>query len=111
MRLMEATPAYRWTLTELAERLHLTPGYLIRLFKLATGLPPMAYLSRFRVETAATLLLHTDAPVTQIGNSVGWPDQNYFARRFKAHYGLAASTYRARFSHSVVHMDPHGERH
>jgi AraC family L-rhamnose operon transcriptional activator RhaR len=64
----------------------------------------MAYLSRFRVETAAAMLLHTDQPVAQIGHSVGWPDQNYFARRFKAHYGLAASTYRARFSHTTVHM-------
>jgi AraC family L-rhamnose operon transcriptional activator RhaR len=104
MRMMEAAPAYKWTLTELADRLHLAPGYLIRLFKSATGLPPMAYLSRFRVETAAAMLLHTDQPVAQIGHSVGWPDQNYFARRFKAHYGLAASTYRARFSHTTVHM-------
>jgi AraC family L-rhamnose operon transcriptional activator RhaR len=104
MRMMEAVPAYRWTLTELADRLHLAPGYLVRLFKSATGLPPMAYLSRFRVEMAAEMLLHTDQPVTQIGHSVGWPDQNYFARRFKTHYGLAASTYRARFSHTVVHM-------
>jgi AraC family L-rhamnose operon transcriptional activator RhaR len=104
MRMMEATPAYRWTLTELAQRLHLAPGYLIRLFKSTTGLPPMAYLSRFRVETAAAMLLHTDQPVTQIGHSVGWPDQNYFARRFKAHYGLTASTYRARFSTTAVHM-------
>ncbi|HEX5115414.1 MAG TPA: AraC family transcriptional regulator [Pseudonocardiaceae bacterium] len=104
MRMMEAAPAYKWTLTELAQRLHLAPGYLIRLFKSATGLPPMAYLSRFRVETAAEMLLHTDQPVTQIGTSVGWPDQNYFARRFKAHYGLAASTYRARFSHTAVHL-------
>ena len=58
----------------------------------------MAYLSRFRVETAAAMLLHTDQPVTQIGHSVGWPDQNYFARRFKAHYGLSATTYRKRFA-------------
>jgi AraC family L-rhamnose operon transcriptional activator RhaR len=105
MRLMEAAPAHHWTLTELAERLHLAPGYLVRIFKSATGLPPMAYLSRFRVETAAAMLLHTDHPVTHIGTSVGWPDQNYFARRFKAHYGLAASTYRARFSHTAVHLD------
>jgi AraC family L-rhamnose operon transcriptional activator RhaR len=98
MRLMEAQLAHRWTLTELAGRLHLAPGYLVRLFKSATGLPPMAYLSRYRVETAATLLLHTDEPVTHIGSSVGWPDQNYFARRFKAHYGLSATAYRQRFS-------------
>jgi AraC family L-rhamnose operon transcriptional activator RhaR len=56
------------------------------------------------VETAAAMLLHTDQPVAQIGHSVGWPDQNCFARRFRAHDGLAASTYRERFSHTTVHM-------
>jgi AraC-like DNA-binding protein len=44
------------------------------------------------------LLLHSDDPVTAIGRAVGWPDQNYFARRFKAHYGLSATTYRKRFA-------------
>jgi AraC-like DNA-binding protein len=87
-----------WTLPELAEQLHLAPGYLVRVFKAGTGLPPMAYLARLRAEMAATLLLRTDQPVTAIGRAVGWPDQNYFARRFKAHYGLSATTYRARFA-------------
>jgi AraC family L-rhamnose operon transcriptional activator RhaR len=103
MRMMEGRPAYQWTLTELAGELHLAPGYLVRLFKSATGLPPMAYLSRHRVELAATRLLHTDQPINRIGESVGWPDQNYFARRFKSHYGLSASTYRARFTNAVKH--------
>jgi AraC family L-rhamnose operon transcriptional activator RhaR len=98
MRMMEADPARPWTLTELAHALHLAPGYLVRLFKSATGLPPMAYLSRHRVELAADRLLHTDQPISRIGESVGWPDQNYFARRFKSHYGLSASTYRQRFN-------------
>ncbi|GAA3591769.1 hypothetical protein GCM10022419_088260 [Nonomuraea rosea] len=97
MRLMEAAPEHRWTLAGLAAELHLTRGYLVRRFKSATGLPPMAYLSRFRVELAAALLLHTDQSITRIGETVGWPDANYFARRFKAHYGLSASAYRARF--------------
>jgi AraC family transcriptional regulator, L-rhamnose operon transcriptional activator RhaR len=104
MRLMESAPEHRWTLAELAADLHLTRGYLVRRFKAATGLPPMAYLSRFRVETAAALLLHTDQSVTQIGEAVGWPDANYFARRFKAHYGLSATTYRARFRHNAVRL-------
>ncbi|WP_305788213.1 AraC family transcriptional regulator [Symbioplanes lichenis] len=104
MRLLEADPARRWTLTELADSLHLTSSYLVRLFKATTGLPPMAYLARHRVETAASLLLHTDEPITHIARSVGWPDQNYFARRFRAHFGLSASAYRTRFAHRTVRV-------
>jgi AraC family L-rhamnose operon transcriptional activator RhaR len=106
MRLLEDRLAYRWTLTELADQLHLAPGYLVRLFKATTGLPPMAYLARLRAEHAATLLLHSDQPVTCIGQAVGWPDQNYFARRFRAHYGLSATTYRARFATGAIHLAP-----
>jgi AraC family L-rhamnose operon transcriptional activator RhaR len=105
MRMMEADPARHWTLAELAGELHLAPGYLVRLFKSVTGLPPMAYLSRHRVELAADRLLHTDLPISRIGESVGWPDQNYFARRFKAHYGLPASVYRQRFN-AIRHSYP-----
>jgi AraC family L-rhamnose operon transcriptional activator RhaR len=113
MRLLEAEPARQWTLTELAEGLHLSPRYLVRIFKTTTGLPPMAYLAQHRVEQAASLLLHTDQPITQIAQAVGWADQNYFARRFKAHYGLSATTYRQRFTHHAVGLGsatgmPHG---
>lgn len=104
MRLMEESPEHGWTLSELAESLHLAPGYLIRLFKSATGLPPMAFLARHRVEIAAAQLLHTDQAISRIGESVGWPDQNYFARRFRAHYGMSASTYRARFTGSPARL-------
>jgi Helix-turn-helix domain len=76
----------------------LAPAYLVRLFKDATGLPPKAYLAQVRAERAAVLLLNTHDPVTSVGREVGWPDQNYFARRFKAHYGLSATTYRKRFA-------------
>jgi AraC family L-rhamnose operon transcriptional activator RhaR len=104
MRLMEAAPERPWTLAELADELHLTRGYLVRRFKASTGLPPMAYLSRFRVEMAAAMLLHDDLSITQIGEAVGWADANYFARRFKAHYGMSASAYRSHFSHNSVRL-------
>ena len=104
MRLLESRLAHPWTLPELASELHLSPRYLVRIFKTTTGLPPMAYLAQHRVEKAATLLLHTDRPITQIGRAVGWADQNYFARRFKAHYGLPATTYRQRFAHRTVRL-------
>lgn len=104
MLLMESAPEHGWTLRELADRLHLAPGYLVRLFKCATGLPPIAYLSRHRVELAATQLLRTDDPIAHIARTVGWPDQNYFARRFKAHFGLSASVYRSRFNREAARL-------
>jgi AraC family L-rhamnose operon transcriptional activator RhaR len=104
MEMMEERPEHAWTLTELAESLHLAPGYLVRLFKASAGLPPMAFLARHRVEVAAARLLHTDQPISRIGESVGWPDQNYFARRFRAHYGMSASTYRARFTGNTARL-------
>ncbi len=104
MRLLEADLARDWTLKILAAELHLAPGYLVRLFNAATGLPPMAYLAQLRAEHAAVLLLHSHEPVTSIGRAVGWPDQSGFARRFKAHYGLSATTYRKRFAAGAVHL-------
>jgi AraC family L-rhamnose operon transcriptional activator RhaR len=100
-RLREPHP---WTLTELATALHLAPGYLVRLFKSVTGLPPMAYLTRHRAELAAERLLHGDEPVNAIGESVGWGDPNYFARRFRAHLGLSASAYQAQFRNNAMRL-------
>jgi AraC family L-rhamnose operon transcriptional activator RhaR len=104
IRLLETDLARSWTLTGLAAELHLVPGYLVRLFNDATGLPPMAYLAQLRAEHAALLLLHSDEPVTSIGRAVGWPDQSGFARRFKAHYGLSATAYRRRFATSAARL-------
>ena len=98
IKLLETRLAEHWTLTRLADELFLAPCYLLRLFKAATGLPPMAYLARLRTEYAADLLLHSDESIAGIGRAVGWPDQNYFARRFRIHYGLSASAYRSSFS-------------
>jgi AraC family transcriptional regulator, L-rhamnose operon transcriptional activator RhaR len=94
IRLLETRIMHTWTIPELAAELHLAPNYLIRLFKTATGLPPMRYLAHHRAESAAVLLAETEQPLAQIGEAVGWPDPNYFARRFKALYGLTPSSYR-----------------
>jgi AraC family L-rhamnose operon transcriptional activator RhaR len=99
VHLLENDPAHEWTLPELASRLHLDKCHVARIFKAGTGLSPMAYLARCRAERAAALLLRSDMPVNDVALQVGWPDPNYFARRFKAHFGLSASQYRAQFGH------------
>jgi AraC family transcriptional regulator, L-rhamnose operon transcriptional activator RhaR len=104
MQMLDSDLRRPWTLPELAAALHVSPSYLLRLFKDASGVPPMAYLARRRVETAAERLLHGDDPVHHIGRDVGWPDQNYFARRFKAHFGLSATDYRSRFADGAARL-------
>jgi sugar (pentulose or hexulose) kinase len=79
---------------QLAGELAVDPSYLVRLFKSDTGLPPIAFLNRHRAELAANLLLRTELPIAGVGERVGWSDPNYFARRFKAHFGMSATAYR-----------------
>ena len=96
LRLIEQDPSLPWTLSGLALRLHLQPGYLARIFRRATGLPPLAYVHRRRAEIAAGLLARTALPVAEIGARVGWPDANLFARRFRALLGVSPSQWRMR---------------
>ncbi|WP_184546358.1 AraC family transcriptional regulator [Streptosporangium becharense] len=94
IRLMKSDLGHGWSLGELADASFLTPGYLIRLFKASVGMPPIAYLTHLRAETAAMLLTQTDHPISRVGHLVGWPDQNHFARRFRAHFGMSATSFR-----------------
>lgn len=96
VHLMENDPGHSWTLAELATAACTERTHLVRLFQRDLGLPPIAYLNRLRTQAAARLLVQTDQPVTQIGARLGWDDASYFAKRFKAAYGLSPSLYRKR---------------
>jgi AraC family L-rhamnose operon transcriptional activator RhaR len=91
---MEDRLDHDWGLVELARMLELNRSYLVRLFKRHTGQSPMAWLARRRAEKAAVLLLTTDKPIATVGREVGWHDPNYFARRFRAAFGVSARQYR-----------------
>jgi AraC family L-rhamnose operon transcriptional activator RhaR len=101
IRLMEEDIRRDWTLPELARRLGVDKSYLVRLFRAHTGSPPMNFLAKLRAERAALLLLRTARDVGVIGEQVGWGDPNYFARRFKAHFGLSATKYRDKFEQAM----------
>ena len=98
IRLMELDLRRDWTLPDLARRLEVDKSYLVRLFRAQTGSPPMHFLAKIRAEWAAVLLLRTARDVAEIGKQVGWADPNYFARRFKAEFGMSATKYRERFA-------------
>jgi AraC family L-rhamnose operon transcriptional activator RhaR len=107
IRLMEEDIRRDWTLPELARRMKVDKSYLVRLFRSQTGSPPMQFLAKIRAERAAVLLLRTNRDVGVIGEQVGWDDPNYFARRFKAHFGISATKYREKFAKATARQAEH----
>lgn len=95
IELLASAPAQAWTAQGLARRLGVDPAYLSRAVAGTTGLPPMGYLARLRAERAAALLSSGDQDIASIAAAVGWHDPVRFARRFKAHFGVTATAYRA----------------
>ncbi len=71
--------------------------HFFRAFKSQTGFTPGEYLKRRRLREAALLLQQSDLTVAQVGAAVGWPDQFYFSKLFKAALGLAPTAYRQRY--------------
>ena len=98
VRLLTDDIARPWRAEELAAAVGVSPAHFSRLFHRAIGRPPMAHLAVLRAEAAAARLLQSTAPLAAIGAAVGWADPNYFARRFRSHFGESPSEYRSRRS-------------
>jgi len=80
----------------LARLAHLSPSRFAHLFREQTGLTPMRYLERVRLDRARRLLDSTALPVQQVAASVGFEDAFYFSRRFKRDTGFSPRAWRGR---------------
>ena len=82
------------TTKQLAEIAYLNENHFCRFFKKSVGKTVTDYLNEFRVEKAAVLLTATDQNISDIANSVGFEDFNYFSRIFKKHKSVSPTEYR-----------------
>ncbi len=82
---------------EVVKRSTLAERTFKRRFVQATGLTPIAFVQRLRVEDAKRRLERTDTPVDQISWRVGYEDAAFFRRLFKRTTGLSPGAYRKRF--------------
>ncbi len=82
---------------ETIKRSHLAERTFKRRFTNATGLTPVAYVQRLRVEDAKRRLERTDTSIEEISWQVGYEDPAFFRRLFKRTTGLSAGAYRKRF--------------
>ncbi|WP_286266596.1 GlxA family transcriptional regulator [Thalassotalea atypica] len=82
----------------LAEQVGLGSRTFKRRFKLATGVNPINYLQRIRVELAKSKLERTNDSINNIIWSVGYEDVSSFRLLFKRFTGLTPKDYRQKFA-------------
>jgi len=78
----------------IADEIGLSPKYVSRLYKDATGSSITDTISRTRMEKAKELLLDTDLKISDIAERIGIHSRTTFLRLFKKHEGVSPMDYR-----------------
>lgn len=92
---MASQYAYPISIEGMCAGLGYNRAYLSRVFKKGTGMSPVTYLLKLRIDKARHLLRdRPDLSVEQISASVGLTDALYFSRQFKRFVGESPSSYR-----------------
>lgn len=84
-----------WTIAELARQVGVSRSVLAERFRHFLGIPPMAYLTRWRLQLGAQLLTSTRHSVAQIAAEVGYESEPAFNRAFKREFGAPPARFRS----------------
>lgn len=79
---------------QLAEKVCMSTGHFIRLFKEELGCTPMKFLIERKMMRAKMMLVSESIMVKEVAYSLGYEDVSYFTRLFKKHVGIPPSQYR-----------------
>jgi AraC-like DNA-binding protein len=94
LTLVHHRPAHPWTLIELARQAGTSRTVLAERFRHYLGVPPMAYLTEWRLRLGARSLASTNHSVARIASEVGYESEASVTRAFKREYGLPPARYR-----------------
>lgn len=86
--------AQNLTLKDLGLKYYINSAYLGQLFRKTYGVSFKDYLNNYRIEMAASLLLHTDLKNYEIMEKVGYHDLDYFINKFIALKGCTPARFR-----------------
>lgn len=95
LQIIHARPAEAWTVERLAQAVAMSRSRFAQRFDEAVGVPPMRYLSDWRLQRARAMLARTNASVTAIARDMGYSSPAVFTRAFTQRFGRAPSALRA----------------
>ncbi len=100
--LLHSHIAHPWTIAKLADEVGISRSALVERFSRYLSEPPMAYLTRWRLQLAARSLERTSRSVAEIASDIGYESEAAFNRAFKREFGQPPGRYRSeqRSSHT-----------
>lgn len=82
------------SLGKIAKKFYVSSDYLSAYFREQTGMSIKKYITKIRLDYAATLLITTDKKILDIAHTAGYDALTTFMRNFKDEYGISASQMR-----------------
>lgn len=94
LALMHGRIERNWSVEELAKDVGLSRSALADRFVRVIGVPPVQYLTQWRMQVAAQSLKGTSLSLARIAERVGYESEAAFSRAFKKAFGTAPATWR-----------------
>jgi AraC-like DNA-binding protein len=91
---MHGTPSRKWSVADLAAAGNVSVSSLDERFRAMLGMPPIRYLTDWRMHIARDLLESSNQGVAAVARQVGYESEEAFSRAFKRAHGVAPSLWR-----------------
>jgi AraC family transcriptional regulator len=79
----------------LADLVELSPFHFSRVFKQATGMSPLQFVTRERITRAQQLIRETSRSLIEVGLEVGYTSPSHFAKVFRRMTGVTPTEFRS----------------
>lgn len=86
----------KFSLQDISDFVHFSAPYFSKVFKNEIGVTFTKYLTNVRIEKSKQLLKNHSIPLSDIPAMVGFEEQSYFTRVFRATTGVSPGKYRTR---------------
>jgi AraC-like DNA-binding protein len=103
LSMMHQDLATGWTVGSLATHVAMSRSAFAERFSALVGEAPLRYLTRWRMHTAAHLLVAQQLPLTEVAARVGYESEFAFSKAFKRQYDVPPGKYR-----KMLKQLPHG---
>ncbi len=82
------------TIDDLTRIAHISRSSYIRKFKEICKMPPSAYVTKIRIESASNMLLSSSLSLSEIASRTGFYDASHFNKTFESYYHMSPIEYR-----------------